>query len=100
MISVAKYAAVILIAFFSGKYIYQEYWPLYGTEISYNEISAPPGQIAHLTLSDGTLVYVNSCSSLKYPTTFNAKQRKVFLSGEAYFSVQKGSKPFWSKQAL
>ena len=42
-----------------------------------------------LTLPDGTIVYLNSESSLSYPSRFNGDFRKVTLSGEAYFEVAK-----------
>lgn len=54
------------------------------------------GQIYSFTLSDGTKVWLNSASKLKFPTTFkNAKQRYVELEGEAYFEVfENKSQPF------
>lgn len=42
-----------------------------------------------LTLPDGTIAYLNSESSLSYPSRFNGDFRKVKLSGEAYFEVAK-----------
>jgi transmembrane sensor len=89
-----RYAAVVLIAFFSGKYIFKTLPPTPDTELSYNEISVPPGQMAQVSLSDGTSVFINSCSKLRYPAKFSLKERRVFLSGEAFFEVQKGRVPF------
>src|SRR3546814_12659628 len=43
-----------------------------------------------LTLSDGTKVWLNSASTLKYPSQFAASERIVNLEGEAYFEVSKG----------
>ena len=91
---VVKYAAIILITFISGKYILQNEKNVPGTVLSYCEITVPPGQMAQIELSDGTNVFINSCSKFRYPTSFNFKERKVFLSGEAYFEVQKGHSPF------
>lgn len=62
----------------------------------FNELSIPRGGEFKIVLSDGTLVYLNSATRLKYPVTFSAKDRRVFLSGEAYFEVAKDSKrPFY-----
>ncbi len=91
---ILRYAAIIIIAFWTGKYFYPQLPAENSSEMTYNEIAVPPGQMAQLTLSDGTVVYVNSCSKLKYPVTFNSQERKVFLSGEAYFSVTKNKHPF------
>lgn len=60
-----------------------------------NTLTIPKGGQYQLTLPDGTLVYLNSASSLTYPTKFAGKDRKVILSGEAYFEVAKNPKmPF------
>jgi transmembrane sensor len=64
-------------------------------ELAYNMINTPRGGQYQLVLADGTRVWLNSASSLKYPTAFYGKERKVELSGEAYFEVAKNpSKPF------
>ena len=47
-----------------------------------------------LRLGDGTLVYVNSESQLEYPPVFHAGERRVSLSGEAYFEVARSGDPF------
>ncbi|MFS4454934.1 FecR family protein [Maribacter sp. 2304DJ31-5] len=59
-------------------------------EVVYNEIVIPKGKRFRLTLSDGTLVYLNAETVLRYPENFiEGKERKVFLHGEAYFDVTK-----------
>lgn len=59
------------------------------------EARTNPGMTTSITLPDGTLVYLNSESSLKYPAHFNGKKRAVSLSGEGYFEVSKNAKqPF------
>ncbi|MEN0053532.1 MAG: FecR family protein [Mucilaginibacter sp.] len=65
------------------------------SELAYNMMNTPRGGQYQLVLADGTKVWLNSASSLKYPTAFYGKERKVELSGEAYFEVAKNpSKPF------
>jgi len=60
------------------------------TELFYNKLHVPFGKQFKVKLSDGTLVYLNSGSTLKYPVKFlNGKSREVFLDGEAYFVVSK-----------
>jgi ferric-dicitrate binding protein FerR (iron transport regulator) len=58
-------------------------------------ISAPNGQISNITLFDGTNVWLNAGSNLKYKQNFGGKNREVFLEGEAFFSVAKNKEiPF------
>lgn len=64
-------------------------------QLEYNTISVPKGGEYALTLSDGTVVRLNSESSLKFPIHFIENNRKVFLKGEAFFDVKKNKhKPF------
>lgn len=57
-------------------------------------LQVPHGGEFLLCLSDGTQVYVNSESELKYPAVFVGDERRISLSGEAYFRVMKSVKPF------
>ena len=50
-------------------------------------LEANAGIRTHFDLPDGTIVYLNSGSSLSYPVPYDPKERKVSLSGEAYFKV-------------
>lgn len=61
----------------------------------YNVLDVPVAADFRLQLSDGTVVYLNSGSRLKYPVSFKGTERKVFLEGEAYFEVVRNERqPF------
>lgn len=67
---------------------------------SFNTLSTPTGGQYNIVLADGTKVFLNAVSSIKYPTQFNGDKRIVELEGEAYFEVAKNkSKPFLVKSA-
>lgn len=69
-------------------------------ETNYNTLSIPRGGHYALTLSDGTRVWINALSSLKYPEQFLDSLRVVELSGEAFFEVSKDKEhPFIVKTA-
>ncbi|MEG2227586.1 MAG: FecR domain-containing protein [Odoribacter sp.] len=55
----------------------------------FNTLMTPRGGEYAVVLSDGTKVWLNAESELKYPMRFSGKERKVYLKGEAYFSVTK-----------
>lgn len=57
-------------------------------EVSFNMLTTPKGGQFQVQLPDGTLVWLNAASVIKFPTTFSGMpERKVVLSGEAYFEV-------------
>lgn len=62
-----------------------------GNEAVYNIMSTPKGRQFQLVLPDGTRVWLNSASSIRYPTVFSGKERSVEISGEAYFEVAKNT---------
>lgn len=79
-------AVIAMIAFITYKE-YQDYRLEHSTEMQV--MTVPAGQRASLTLADGTVVWLNSNSTLKYPATgFHSKERKVMLEGEGYFEVK------------
>lgn len=66
------------------------------TAILYNTITVPRGgEYRSLVLADGTKVWLNAFSSMRFPTAFTAKERIVEITGEVYFEVAKNpSRPF------
>ena len=60
----------------------------------YNELNIPLGGECVIDLDDGTKVWLNSATKLKYPVRFDKDYREVFLEGEAYFDVNKDKRPF------
>jgi ferric-dicitrate binding protein FerR (iron transport regulator) len=63
--------------------------------VVYNTLSTPRGGQFRLILPDGSKVWLNAASSIRYPTAFTGKDRLVEVSGEAYFEVEKDAQqPF------
>lgn len=66
-----------------------------GSALSYNVLTTPNGGQYEIILADSSKVFLNANSSLTFPTTFSAGERKVLLKGEAYFEVAKNkNRPF------
>jgi ferric-dicitrate binding protein FerR (iron transport regulator) len=88
-----QYAAIVAVAFLAGYILHHS--TQQGGEILYSEVSVPFGQMSNLTLSDGTKIWLNSGSTLRYPERFAQNSREVTLEGEAFFKVAKmPDKPF------
>lgn len=58
-------------------------------EVSFNTMSTPRGGQFKLRLPDGSNVWLNAASSITYPVVFTGKERRVSITGEAYFEVSK-----------
>lgn len=82
-----KYAAIVVAAFIAGNLL-KPSAPI-DKEIRYSEISVPYGQMSQLTLSDGTKIWLNSGTTLRYPERFAENSRSISIDGEAYFEVAK-----------
>ncbi|NJK93566.1 MAG: FecR family protein [Bacteroidales bacterium] len=81
-------AAALLLAFLTGIFVYKYVNNKYSANsLAYNEIIVPLGAKSQVILPDGTKVWLNAGSKLKYPVLFENKSRKVFLEGEAFFDV-------------
>lgn len=79
----------------NGKISYQKEKTPYTASVTYNTLTIPRGGQYQLELDDGTAVWLNSASSITYPTVFTGPDRKVSITGEAYFEVVKNAqKPF------
>ncbi|WP_164972689.1 FecR family protein [Lacibacter luteus] len=62
---------------------------------AYNSVETPRGRQFKLTLEDGTQVWLNASSSIRFPVAFTGTERKVEITGEVYFEVAKNKvKPF------
>lgn len=57
------------------------------TTVSYNVLRTPRGGQFKVVLPDGTAVWLNAASSIRYPTAFTGKERTVSITGEAYFEI-------------
>lgn len=57
--------------------------------VEYAEVITPKGRMQSIVLSDGTRVWLNAGSSIRFPTVFNGDQREVSMTGEVYFEVAK-----------
>lgn len=90
---VLKIAAILLLAW-GGSSLYHSTTE----DTAYQSLYVPAGQRAELTLPDGTNVWVNAQSKIKYPLRFGKDKRTVELDGEAFFDVTKNKdKPFCVK---
>ncbi|MRG43903.1 DUF4974 domain-containing protein [Chitinophaga sp. SYP-B3965] len=63
--------------------------------VSFNTITTPRGRKFQLVLPDGSKVWLNAASSLRFPTVFSGNERRVEITGEAYFEVSRNTtQPF------
>lgn len=76
---------------FDGKLAYNNASASSSTEILYNTITTAKGKQYQVVLADGTIVWLNAGSSLRFPTAFIGKERNVELKGEGYFEVAKNA---------
>ena len=78
-----------------GQLAYNRYGARSSSKVLYNTISTPKGGQYELTLADGSKVWLNAASSIRFPASFTGKERRVKITGEVYFEVAKNqSMPF------
>ena len=77
-----------------GQLIYQSRHNGNQDAVAWNTISTPRGGQYQVVLPDGTKVWLNAVSSLRFPAGFTGKKRVVELTGEAYFEVNHNNLPF------
>ena len=70
----------------NGKIVYDEQ-NISKSEVLYNTMTTPRGRQYSLVLADGTKVWLNAASSITFPTVFTGNERRVQITGEAYFEV-------------
>jgi len=69
-------------------YLYMDGKAYYDKDIEYQELTTPHGMRSQVNLPDGSKVWLNGGSTLKYPVNFKGGKRNVELSGEGYFEVE------------
>lgn len=91
-VGLSKIAAVAVVTLILA-YIARTY--IFPMEIPMQEISVPAGQQLNMRLADGSEVWLNSKTTLRYPAMFTGGERRVEIDGEGYFKVAKDAgKPF------
>lgn len=88
-------SVTFLLAASFGVYFFGKYSEWSSKNSSYEARTTAPSERTTLTLSDGSVVQLNSNSTFRYPQTFKGLKREVYLTGEAFFEVAKDSlRPF------
>lgn len=80
-----KIAAVVILTLSATLFVQYRFSD--SKQIIYNTIKVPAGQRSNVILSDGTNVWLNALSTLKYPSVFKKGKREILLDGEAYLEV-------------
>jgi ferric-dicitrate binding protein FerR (iron transport regulator) len=91
-----SYAAGLLLLLATGTMTWLLFKPSSETiPIAYKVLTAPAGRRMQLKLADGSMIWLQGGSKLRYPTSFTGNTRELFLEGEAYFDVtHRDKQPF------
>lgn len=93
--TVADQQNVSVVKIAEGELSYKKITGKNSSEVTYNTIATPVGGKYSVILPDGTKAWLNSKSSLRFPTSFTGAERRVQMTGEVYFEVTKNQKqPF------
>ncbi|MDP4206902.1 MAG: FecR domain-containing protein, partial [Bacteroidota bacterium] len=89
----ASIAAILVVGFLASWLVNQHVEKT--TAVSLSTLTVPRGARSNITLADGTEIWLNAGSELKYPVSFGSRERVVSLSGEGFFHVKSDPKhPF------
>lgn len=92
-VNLSKYAAIVILAFAIGSLLHVgDYFKKENPQFA--EINVPLGQMSEMTLYDGTKVWLNSGTTLRYESDFGKDSRNISLYGEAFFKVKPREIPF------
>ncbi len=81
-------AAVLVIPLAIGTWYFWTQAQLSAGNSMTHTVSFSSGESGKVQLADGTVIWLNACSSLQYPAVFSNEKREVYLEGEAYFDVE------------
>lgn len=93
IISITRFTKAIVAAVVLTGLVFAGWWMLHNRELPLQTVSANAAN-KYLVLPDGTTVWLRKGATIKYPVAFKNKERKVLLTGEAFFDVQPAIDPF------
>lgn len=95
LVRMTSYAAVFTLLIAATWWVTASHFSNTSSVVATNTLFIPAGQRVKITLPDGTGVWLNSKTTLTYPTAFSGKERRVSVEGEAFFEVAKNpEQPF------
>lgn len=92
-----RMAAAVLVLVTAGIMTYVKRTAIWNVldPVVYREIQTPAGSVRKVALADGTQIWLNAATSLRYPERFNRGTREIFVKGEAFLEVKENTeKPF------